>query len=375
MHSIIKKIFVLLFIIQFIFSFSGCSKNNKPSTTDNVPMNKTESKKSVIIVSSSPESKKQSKYKSGLLLALRDYKDTTSKTNTYRTLWIAPKGDDIMVITEGKGILVPYENDFWYISQQEIKEKNKDFSYFTSYPVLSQKTDNSPQLQEAPGVSFEFKCNITFVGNKYLCIDNVNSWKNENTSYGMVCHEIGVRDINTINEYNTMFENTNYFSAKDAFGDKIVPFIEKIAEEKVPDGYVNVQEMNGHNWAISRNKGKWIPHLANNILRGNTYSNYILKDIPLEMPKSIVSYDELTPDWNTIKKAVPDATDAVSSPSKDMLAVFTSGKLSIYVNPLNGITKPVLSIPIEKNESMIMDQWAVGDYVNKWTTEISKYLK
>lgn len=107
---------------------------------------------------------------------------------------------------------------------------------------------------------------------------------------------------------------------------------------------------------------------------GSSYKHitgFINTDIKL--PNSITSSDTLCIDWDIIKQQIPEAKDAVSSPNKDLLAVLTSKGLLIYANPEKGLEKPSLSIPADIDESIILNQWATGDFVEKWSKLLSTY--
>lgn len=84
--------------------------------------------------------------------------------------------------------------------------------------------------------------------------------------------------------------------------------------------------------------------------------DYVAKELPVTLPKSIVTYDELTPGWEEIKKTLPNIIDAVSSPDKDMFAAVTPSELLIYSIIDSKVGSSMLNLEIKDNESIIMAQ-------------------
>jgi len=93
----------------------------------------------------------------------------------------------------------------------------------------------------------------------------------------------------------------------------------------------------------------------------------------LKPPAKLVSYDKLSPSWSVIKKNMPDALDAFSSPEGDILGIMTDKILYIYLHKGSvNFKKPTLEVDLRKNECAIMIQWATGDYVDKWDKVMRK---
>lgn len=128
-------------------------------------------------------------------------------------------------------------------------------------------------------------------------------------------------------------------------------------------------------WGITRSNGRFIPQVCRIRQLRSQGIDYATGDIPISLPKSITAYDELAPSWNEIQKTIPDASDAISSPKKDIVAVIVNHKLVLY-SCMNGkIRNNLLDVALKENESIVMVQWASGQYVDKWSQEVVKYLK
>ncbi len=238
---------------------------------------------------------------------------------------------------------------------------------------------------------------IVFVGNKYVSILS-DFYYNTGGTLKPYFRDAYVVEINTINRNfayvdpeaslcpgSSDIKELKKIAAPNIIGNEVSSYIEKYKNTNIDENeqglYGSSPEIKNtsdeHGWSIVRKDSRWVPQIAKkwSFSNASTYSEGLtLYDLPLSIPKSITSFNDLYPDWNSIKKSIPEAFDAVSSPTKDMLAVLTSDKLLIYANPLEDMSEPELSLKLN-NESLIMAQWATGEYVQKWNAELSGILK
>jgi hypothetical protein len=163
---------------------------------------------------------------------------------------------------------------------------------------------------------------------------------------------------------------------KDVFKEKSIPIINKYKNQKInlaeSPNKNSVNTTSGENWSIGRREGKWVAQIAKTF-KYDIHKSYILYDTNLYLPQSIVSNDELCTSYNSIKKLFPDTEDAISSPNRDMIGIFTPNKLTLYHYSNNTIGQSSLNIELDSNETLIMVQWASGENINKWTSDFKKY--
>lgn len=94
-----------------------------------------------------------------------------------------------------------------------------------------------------------------------------------------------------------------------------------------------------------------------------------------------MSHDTLAVSWNEIRRVRPDARDAFSSPEQDIVAVVYGENIGFYLlePDTSGdpkiISKPVLELELDSHESIVMVQWAVGNYVEEWKKKTKKWLE
>lgn len=117
---------------------------------------------------------------------------------------------------------------------------------------------------------------------------------------------------------------------------------------------------------LTRHEGKVraaLPVMGNSLKTDEkhvkSYDDIIYLDA--DLPDSITGHDRLCIDFDTIRRFVPGATDAVSSPDQDLLAVMTDRQILIYTNPgpKEDLLKPVMRIPVSyyDGEQIIMSCW------------------
>jgi hypothetical protein len=303
------------------------------------------------------------KYTSGLLLGLR--RDVNKNTSTYRTLWIAPDKDNkLKVIKEMDFIIVPHKDSFWQIEPVHYSFTNTKDSI--EYPVAHAISHTyTPETFEYKYSTYSSKLN--FVDRNHV---SISTYRNSHPSKRKVSTN------NTCSVVN-LEQLTNYRHTEDkitmynVFKDKSIPVIRKYKKEKITLGECSKENSTnttlGNNWAIGRKDGKWIALIGKTFKYSENSSNYILYNTDLELPQSIVSYNELCTSFSSIKNIIPEAQDAISSPHKDILGIFTPNKLSLYPYFNDCIGNSALDINLKDNERMIMAQWTNGNYIEDWT--------
>jgi hypothetical protein len=93
------------------------------------------------------------------------------------------------------------------------------------------------------------------------------------------------------------------------------------------------------------------------------------------MPESLLKYDSIYAPWSQIKQSIPQVKDIFSSPNKNMSIVVTDESLQVY--PISGNTleaAPIKEIKLKENETVIMAEWATGEYVEMWNDQVNKSL-
>ena len=185
-----------------------------------------------------------------------------------------------------------------------------------------------------------------------------------------------IADMQSIDRKNRSQQILNLLKEKEK--DALKNEIDMFNGKKEIDGLRKTEEiLDGKTLGITRKAGNYkfeLPVYSEYYHEGNgssarSINRYIEQDI--EVPREIAASNELCIKWEGILKKMPSAKDAVSSPNKDLLIVLTTSELLVFTYPERGLSQPALKIPVGNDEKIILTQWATGDYVKKWTQNLS----
>lgn len=404
MNKSVKKIKAIVAILAVLVFVNGCGSV------------KSSDKKSIAstnAVNTTSEAENNTYINSGLLLGLVKEPDLTNKSqnNTdfenkqveeYRTLWICKDGNNVKYFEKKDGIIAPYGDKFIKLTSNSVVDSdissvssNSDnfYSKYTSYynysVALAQEMDDTKvELTKDSLKSNYINCKegelgdafisrtetILYVGNKYAAI-KTSQYSTGGGTYKSGFDDIKLYDIGSLTKLGTKRPSV---SLKQMLGNDVDPNITTLKSKynKVisADKFISSKDViNDDNLSLYRTEGKWtvqapLYEVYSNQGNGSNYNNIQeVYDTNIAVPKTLTVYDTLCVDWNTIKSKIPDAKDAVSSPDKDMLVVLTPKFLEVFSNPENGLDKPIKKIPVSSREKIVLNQWATGDYVEKWT--------
>lgn len=271
----------------------------------------------------------------------------------YRTIWISYKNDDINAIYEKENIIFPRMNGIWSINAKYSEINNKHFDYFEVTTLEGKVTSNSEYSKEVSSYK-----SINFIGNDYIALESYNgeNFVNEYNDYKIV----PVDNINS-NEGISVEEIFNK-DMKELYATDFRNAYEGITDEEKTN-YKN--EIDYTNITMGRDEGKWI-------LKGKITSvkeNEEGKDfnISLDPNKKLINFNSLLVPWKILKGEVPFLSDAYTSPNGEIALVRYKKYLSLY-RIENGHLQgpPLINIPLQKNEEIIMSEWCTSGYVDEW---------
>jgi hypothetical protein len=332
----------------------------------------------------------------GLLLGLRN---ESTDPSTYRTLWITAESGKVN-IRQGTGIFVPYGDGFrqiegkWYEKETYNDFGNARFQieYLSAHPLgQAMATDEMIRnyvksfSQDWSGVNESAK--LVFVGNQYACIKQNNEY-NTGGELRPGESDIYVREIADINssfvnnEASQSLKAQKNLSLRKFFGLAALSYVNQYHSMAVSE---SEQDLFGNDpavlnrtdewgWGLVRKSARWRPQIAKKwrFMNSTTaFDTYDLYDLPLAIPKILMTYNNSACNFRFLKKAIPEAFDAAVSPNQDLWAVFTPRKLNVYTD--KDLKDPV-SFILNSKESLIMIEWAPGKYVDQWNSELGYYL-
>ena len=324
---------------------------------------------------------------SGLLIGLRhgsNYNmtaETISKNTlegvyepaSYRTFLLRAENGQVELIAERTNLLLPRDDGFWRIDVQHsnYNDFNEDFIWINPAPDYDSLPD--PFLAEQEGIkAFDISMlvskqginsevgeycrghisrDILFVGTDYL---SVGYTRNE------VCDSF---DID-----GGMESSLQILSLQELKPIKIDILLDSDANQVLMDTvnkYKN-DNLGDFSGGIMRHQGQWVVKGHLSVPDEVKYKNFI---VPVAFDKNITT-DYL--DWKAIKEHTPNAIDALISPHKNLLIVFTdSGELLAFnIKETKISQQPALHILFKQSVSLVMSYWTEGQYVSNWMQEI-----
>lgn len=282
--------------------------------------------------------------------------------STYKTIAINTKGNEVKEVVKVPDLLVPRMTGFWILYPTSNVINNNFIETLIPYIIEDKRHINNDDLSNnienliplLKGQSMIY--NINFISNDYVGIE-----------YG-----VGKDPSNIKKNRFAVFPLDNLkkgpLKVYDVFKGQKQKYFNNINEEFMSKQMIAKED----NFSLIRKNGHWIAvGRAEDRKDHYKYEDYILNIIPTN---GIINYDELCVSWNDIKGKVPDAVDAFTSPNKDILIILDKKNLLVYSIIDNEISnKPIEIITLGNNEKVVMIEWAVGEYAEKWK-KTSEYL-
>ena len=312
--------------------------------------------------------------RSGLLLGIRTPVKTEDGMGdyTYSTYWISGINRSLQPVLSAKDIYLPRMDGFWKlrIDKRMGTEGTEDI---LNASMVSQKGDKPLALLSenySDRLEAKLRSAIVYVGNDYVCVENTVLDPGESTTSAAIQKTIrtlpvdnlsnidGVKISDMAGENGTLaMENAVLDLIKRSGNNEIMRLDETTLQES---------------FALYRKTGHWFFKGRLNLGSSESppYMDFNLNLIP---PANMVAYDMLQVPWTTIKDKVPQAVDVYTSPNRDIAIVLTRSEILLYsINGKDLSAQPAFKLPLADGSSVIMAEWAVGDYVQSWEKSFVK---
>lgn len=306
--------------------------------------------------SSNTASKEDKLLRSGVLIGLRKDNDGNNGGPSYRTIWIASKNKDINPILVMPQLFVPRGNGFWEVGAEQKSVVGKSIASIYAKSVINlSRGEALVKKNELPLTGGSRS--ILFVGNNYIGIENTNKSKN--------ISRLQVLPIDNIqNGKGILISDVVSGNAKDLLLKSSEAYLLSLDKEKAEQ---LERESKMDNFTLSRRNGHWVMVGRLNYIKPNDNSVYEEFNINIVTPAKLIVYDDLCVPWNQIKARQPEATDAYTSPNKDIAVVCAKNYIYIYSIQNGNLSDKLLGkVKIQENEKVIMAEWATGEYSEKW---------
>lgn len=266
---------------------------------------------------------------------------------SYRTILLDIDKKNRAQIYQTSALFFPRKNGFWTMEYKKNEFDNNYVEQFLAKPVYS--GENSKENKK---LEFDSSAEITYLGPEYISIMRN---KDQFEYYS-------IYDIDKMSNNNEL--NIDQIGGKEA----VNVLKNSIAEESTDSNSeisLNDKNEDYKNIGIVRNSGKWNYQTQYTFKENNEIK---LKNVILNIVSHLnLSPDELSMNWQSIKNLKSSAIDAYSSPDKRILIVQTTDEILIY--DYSNDNKLIGSIPITKDDSIIMSEWAIGNYAEMWKKE------
>ena len=126
-------------------------------------------------------------------------------------------------------------------------------------------------------------------------------------------------------------------------------------------------------WQIKRTDGAWTPWISQVLVLGNGSECSIDQPVPVHLPVSLVGNNRVVPDFSQLKKAIPELTDAFTSPHGDTTILIAGSRLLVFNVSEGKLGAKLLDADFPAGSTPVMEQWALGVRVKTWTQQVQQW--
>jgi len=313
--------------------------------------------------------------RSGLLLGVREPAGGNNETGEYRyvTYWIAYVDDMIRPVLYASDIYLPRMNGFWKVKM----EKRPGSGGYEDAIVASKVSGKGGEfvlepLYDVSGKSeAKLKRTIQYVGNDYICVENTiveDRGDGNEKVYKKTLRTLPVDNLDRADDGIKISDLVGE-NAAIAVEDAVKETLRNLSGRTIEIENINEQEQN---FSLFRKTGHWFfKGRLNYVMDGqNSYTDFNINVLP---PSNMVAYDTLHIPWTYLKDKIPEASDIYTSPNRDIAVVLTGDEILVFEigrgNTLEGL---LTTISLSRGSSVIMAEWATGDYVLNWEKSFIK---
>lgn len=298
--------------------------------------------------------------KEGVMLGIKTpgkrIDDGIYSNDEYRTIWIAHDNCEIRNIYERPSIIFPRLNGIWKL---EVNQKSINSFEYDEFKVG--KYDEKLKNDMAENIILdknEYKT-IKFVGNDYIAIGKYqgDSFEGNYPIYQII-------PVNNINIENGLQADEIFIgNEKEKYLEELQNEINSLSKEQIDN--LNISSINYNNLAIERGLGKW--RFVFNLLPKNMNESGQSFKLSILPDSRFINYNSLYISWRSLKQQLGFFKDAFTSPLGKIILIQFDTYIAVYkIENENLITEPLVTVPINENDEVIMSEWCSGGYVEQW---------
>ncbi len=296
----------------------------------------------------------------GLWLGIKsETEENGLPTWNYHTYFIPSENGVPVNVWEIPKLLVPRRTGFYEINVNRVYTPDQISDKIELDSKTGEENISTLEKQRMVQADQDLKTTpyilkeVDYVGGDFISIERYDPNKNM----------IGIFALDILDE-------TQPIKLSDLIPDGKNRFIQS-EEKNLPEGIV--PQGNDENIGIVRHQGYWN-------LRGRTYyrdkGEEVAFDFSIDtaVPQDIITYDQSIIPWSELNMVIPNVEDAYSSPNHEFIAVLKAGNLYIHSVKDFKVDKDYLvKIELPENSTVVMAEWSLEDYVEKWSDEMIKH--
>lgn len=287
----------------------------------------------------------------GVLIGLKTNRNDSYEYEPvkYSTVWINFDNGDIKYIDNKENILIPRSKNFWSLKVETNETDEGTYEKIITMPV-GEKNINIEQKGWLSQYPIDYS-EIEFVGNDYIGIKHSSG---DNTD--SMISRYGIRTIEKPNLPEQLTVDNIYGEE----GKKQFEIAKNLAEERAKDKSFKAESSN---LRMERDKGRWV-------LKGYLVSEKVneIKEFNINSlsTSKLVNYDTLHVSWKKMIEKNKNTIDLITSPNRRYAISLADGYLYIYEMKNGDISSLISRFPVGNGKSIIMAEWASGDFVANW---------
>lgn len=315
------------------------------------------------------ERKGDSITRSGVLLGIKSVESSTKDkvpTYSYRTIWIAAQNKVLLPPREIEQLLVPRPTGFWKIEITKEKIYGGEADKIITYPIENGQLKAS-RSSDLVNTAFYFGQNITFIGNDYISLEYVDK------SSSQKVYMLKTVPINKPSASRVTISDIYGEKAKDILIGSAKNYLQSSNLSKEVQSLTKISD---ESFAVTRKNGHWIMKGRLDIDNNSKSGNFNDYNINLSPVPKLANYDQMNLTWSDVKLRHPDCKDIFVSPNDDIAVLVLDSELLVYtIKDHKSLDQNIGRINLGQGNSVIMAEWATGDYMDIWNRTVAKDSK
>lgn len=285
----------------------------------------------------------------------------------YRTLLLTNNNGQIAFSEEVEGLLVPRSNGFWHVDAKRSIYNSWVEDFLWSAPPG--KSPELPGIQAYNGENCEGHRiqKLNYVGTDYLAVEVSTAGYCEDAAHPWNFNTLAMIPIDSTAHLGVPISSVLGDDGRKALNTAAERFLANLSLEE-QELYLPAPDE--ASWGLIRREGQWT--VQGRLDPGSVnFGEPADFDVDIQLPVSMVGRGRLDPSWTDILTFAPDAVDAFSAPTGDMLVILHPESLTVHRFVAGDIGPAALTTTLPPGATTVMARWAVGPRAASWTEPFS----